>query len=445
MMLITSCEKLVETDNPSDQIGTTQVFEDIQTAKAALAGLYAALRDQSFISGGSYSGAGPLLGAYAGDLDCYYYDQNGVVDICQNQQQESNTTIKSIWVAAYRHIYYANSIIRGAEQSTALTETEKNEIMGEALFIRSLLYYYLQQVFGDIPFTTSLDYEYNRTIFKTSAETLSELLEADLEKATSLLKDSYRDAERIYPNRKTAQLLLARIYLQRGKWTEAQKMADTILLSPLYPFQNDINEVFHKSGGHILWQLMPENSGDATEEAMFYYFTGSAPNSFVLTQDLISIFSDEDLRKQNWMVPETYNGNTWYRPFKYKNHINGDNTDEYSIVFRLEEAYFIKAEALARQSLFDEALPYLNATRVRAGLTQLSSLYGEDFFNELLAEKRREFFCEYGHRFIDLKRLGRLDELSTLKPNWDEYKKVWPLPQSEILMNENLAPQNNGY
>jgi starch-binding outer membrane protein, SusD/RagB family len=86
------------------------------------------------------------------------------------------------------------------------------------------------------------------------------------------------------------------------------------------------------------------------------------------------------------MAPVTYTGNTWYRPYKYKNHINGDNTDEYSIVFRLEEAYFIKAEAQAKQNLFDDAMPYLNATRERSGLTDLVFTSEVDFFNELLAE-----------------------------------------------------------
>jgi len=445
LLLFASCEKLVEVDYPSNQVGTTQVFEDINTANAALAGLCAAIRDQSIITGGSYYGADPLLSSYTDDLDCYFNDQNGVADLYQNQQQATNTKIETIWETAYQQVYYANSIIYGSEHSTALSDTDKDRIKGEALLVRSLIYFYLQQLFGDIPYTTSLDYEYNRKISKTDAATVMEHLEADLTEAAGLLQDEYRDSERIYPNRKVAQLLLARIYLVRNEWSLAEKIADTILLSPLYQFQPDINEVFHKSGTHILWQLKPKKSGNATTEAMFYYFTGSAPNSYVLTQNLINTFDDADLRKQNWMAPVTFGGQTWYRPYKYKNHVNVSNYDEYSIVFRLEEVYFIMAEALAKQNRFDEALPFLNATRERAGLTAVTSLSGDDFITELLAEKRREFFTESGHRFLDLKRWGKLDVLSAVKPNWDDYKEVWPLPQSEMLLNTNLSPQNNGY
>jgi starch-binding outer membrane protein, SusD/RagB family len=443
LVLLVSCEEMIEIEYPANQIGTTQVYEDIRTANAALAGLFARLRDRSVITGGSYIGIGSLSGSYADDLDCYYYDQNGVVDIYMNLQQETNSTIKSIWEASYQQIYYANSIMHGASQSNVLPDADKNRLIGEALVVRSLIFLYLQQFFDDIPYTTSLNYEVNRRLSKTEGTTLLAQLELDLKEAVGLLEDDYRNIERIYPNRKVAQLLLANVYMLQNNWTLAEQTAELILESPLYQFQTDINKVFKKTGTHILWQLMPQNNGDATSEASFYYFTGSTPNSFVLTQDLVNSFSNDDLRKQNWMAEVTFNDDSWHIPLKYKNRSN--NTDEYSIVFRLAEAYFIMAEALARQNRFNEALPYLNATRERAGLVGFTSLSGDAFFNELIAEKRREYFTEFGHRFLDLKRWGRLDALTAVKPNWQSDKSAWPLPQSELLLNPKLNPQNPGY
>ncbi len=436
-LLLTACEELIEVEYPNNQLGTPQVFEDVPTANAALGSLYAALRDQSVL------GEGAQLGSYADDLDCYQQGDNGIMDIYQNLQHESNTGIKTIWDRAYKQVYYANSILSGAENSTALSDSDKKRIKGEAIVIRSLIYFYLQQFFGDIPYTTSLDYEYNRTIGKTEAAALMEQLETDVTEAVSMLEDNYRHAERIYINRKAAQVLLARIYLTRGKWALAEQIAEDILESPLYEFENNIDEVFHKSGKHILWQLKPQRSGNPVSDATYYYFSGRAPYSYALTRDLVDTFDEDDLRRQAWIAEVTFNDNVWFRPYKYKNREN--NTTEYFIIFRVEEVYFIMAETLARQNRFDEALPYLNATRERAGLTALSSLSGEDFIRELLDEKRREFFTESGHRFIDLKRWGRLNELSTLKPNWEEYKQVWPLPQNEMLLNPNLKPQNTGY
>ena len=443
-LLLGSCENLVEVSNPTNQLGTPQVFEDVQTANAALAGLYAGLRDQSLISGAGYYTIGTLTASYADDLDCYNNDQNGVLDIYLNQQQETNTVIVNLWNTAYSQVYYANSIIQGAENSTALSADDKNRLKGEALLVRSLLYFNLQQLFGDIPYTVSIDYEYNRSLSKMGSAALLEQLEKDLKEAVSLLEDNYRDAQRIYPNRKVAELLLVKVYLTEQKYQQAQLLAEGILQSPLYQFQPELNEVFHNTGSHILWQLSPQNSGDATKEASFYYFSGAAPHAYTLTADLVSSFADDDLRKQVWMTEVSFNGDSWYRPNKYKN-LSGTNTNEYSIVFRLEEVYFILAEALAKQNRPDEALPYLNATRERAGLTAFTSLSSDDFITEMLAEKRREFFTESGQRFFDLKRLGHLDQLKALKLNWEDFKSLWPLPQNELLLNPNLNPQNPGY
>ncbi|WP_321345218.1 RagB/SusD family nutrient uptake outer membrane protein [uncultured Draconibacterium sp.] len=443
-LLMASCENLIEVDDPTNQLSTSQVFEDTRTANAALTGLYASLRDRSVLTGGGYIGIGPLLASYADDLDCYYYDQNGVVDLSRNLQQETNSTIESIWKTTYQQIYYANAIIYGVQHSTALSDEDKNILQGEAILLRSLLYYYLQELFGDIPYTASTDYEYNRNLAKTTNEKILSQLVTDLKEAITYLSDDYRNAERIYPNRKVAELLLARIYLIQEEWGLAEQTASDILQSPLYQFQNDIQEVFHKSGSHILWQLKPKNNGDATSEATFYYFTDAAPNSYTLTDDLVNTFSDDDLRKQFWMTPVSFNDEFWYRPNKYRN-LAGTNTDEYSVVFRLAEVYFIMAESLIKQSRYDEALPYLNATMERAGLPAFTSLSEDAVLTELLAEKRREFFTEFGHRFFDLKRLGQLDELRATKPNWEDYKSVWPLPQSELLLNTNLLPQNSNY
>lgn len=437
-----SCEKLVEVEIPNNQITTGQVFEDVQTANAALAGLYAGIRDNSPIAGDQ---AGKLLGTYTDDLDCYATTStNGVFDIYRNQQIDANSTIYSYWSGAYQNIYTANAIIEGAENSSSLPTTEKNRIKGEALLMRSILYYYLQQIFGDIPYVTSTNYQVNQTLPKTPSSQVVAKLESDLSQAANLLTDDYRNTERIYPNKKTAQLMLAKIYMMQHRWNDAETVLKSIIQSPLYQFENNTTKVFQKSGTHILWQLKPKNPTDPTKEAMTYYFANAAPTTFALSSDLVNSFSSGDLRKQNWIAAVVFNGNTWYRADKYKNRNN--NTTEYSIAFRLEEAYLLLAEALVQQNKLMEALPYINATRQRAGIGALSGIPAQpQLLNEIALENRKEFFTEMGHRFLDLKRLDRLNTLISVKPNWKSFHDLWPLPQQELLLNSNLNPQNTGY
>lgn len=441
----TSCEKLIAVDMPDNQIDKNQVFENLQTANAALAGLYAGLFDNSPVSGGS-GGTGAILGIYTDDLD-YYATANADYQIYLNQQIETNTTINAFWLTCYQHIYKANIIIEGIANSKSLKESDKNSIKGEALLVRSIVYFYLQQLFGNIPYTTTTGYQFNQTISRTPATELLSNLQQDLTEAIALLSDNYRNTERIIPNRKVAELMLAKVYLLQHKWPEAELLLKSIIQSPLYQFQNDIAQVFKKSGKHIIWQLKPLTNGAATKEVQLYYHNNTAPTGYALSENLVNAFDNDDLRKKNWMLIATYNQKTWYLPWKYQ--VRLDNTSEYSIVFRLEEVYLLLAEAYVQQNLPDkiaEALSYVNAIKDRAGIPLLNGQFSkEDLLNEIIAESRREFFIEMGHRFLDLKRLERLPILETAKPNWKDYHIIWPVPQKELLLNSNLLPQNYGY
>ncbi|REC60146.1 RagB/SusD family nutrient uptake outer membrane protein [Chryseobacterium pennae] len=440
-----SCEKMIDVDLPQNQIPSEQVFEDVQTADAALAALYSGLWDNSPLAGDQ---TGKLLGTYTDDLSYYATTStNGILDLYQNNHTDSNAAVYAYWASAYQKIYMANAVIEGIEQSVSLSTADRNRLKGEALLIRTMLFFYLQQIYGDIPMPTTTDYNINKVLPKTSSNEALTKIEADLNIVINLISDYYHNPERIFPNKKVAELMLAKVYMAQNtpaKWVEAEILLKNIIQSPLYTFQNDVTKVFTKTGTHILWQLKPKNPGDAVKEASIYYFTGAAPSSFALSQDLVNAFPAGDLRKQSWMTPITVGGNIWYRAEKYKNRSN--NTTEYSVVFRLEEVYLLLAEALAQQDKLTEALPYLNKTKQRAGLVAITNpVSKENLLSEILSENRKEFFTEFGHRFFDLKRLNKLQTLQATKPNWKEFHRIFPIPQKEILLNANLNPQNAGY
>ncbi|AZA89839.1 MULTISPECIES: RagB/SusD family nutrient uptake outer membrane protein [Chryseobacterium] len=437
-----SCEKMLEVDLPENQMLSETVFQDAQTANSVLSGLYAGLWEASPIAGDQ---SGRILSLYTDDLTYYAVNAtNGLPEISNNTLIDTNQFVSSVWSAAYQKIYVSNSIIEGLNSSSSISAAEKNRMTGEALTIRSLLFFYLQQIYGDIPYPVTTNYQINQSITKTNSEEVLQRIESDLTEAVELLPDQYRSAERIFINKKTAQLMLAKVQMQRSKYAEAESTLKAVIQSPLYQFQNDITKVFLKSGTHIIWQLKPKNSGDPVREATLYYFANVAPYSMSLSPALVSSFQTGDLRKQHWMAAVTVAGTTWYRAEKYK--ARSANTMENSIVFRLEEAYLLLAESLAKQNKTAEALPYINPIRQRAAEPLLASSVSQNtLLDEILKENRKEFFTEMGHRFIDLKRAGQLNTLQTTKTNWKDFHKVWPLPQKELLMNPNMNPQNSGY
>lgn len=437
------CEELVEVEAPANQLGTPQVYEDVQTARAALDGLYASLRDQSVLAGGNSYGMGTLLDTYTDNLDCFYNDTNGTMDIYENQPMDTNNTIETVWNTAYEQIYYANSLVVGLTNSQAIDTDTKAQLIGETIVLRSLIYYYLAELFGAIPYTTSIDYQYNRQLDKMEEEVLYQQLITDVMEVMDGMAVSYRDTERTYVNRSVASLVLAKLYSTLGDYAATEQWASEVLGNELYSFETNLEEVFHNVGAHILWQMPPQLAGNATPEATFYFFEDAAPHAYALTEDLVSSFSDADMRKQQWMIPVTVGGTTWYRVAKYQNI--ADNTNEYSIVFRMGEVYLLLAEALVQQGQTTAALPYINAIRTRAGLLPLSNGSAEELLDVILQESRHEFFTEGGHRFLDLKRMGWLSTLSEVKPNWEDYNERWPLPLNELLLNAHLYPQNTGY
>lgn len=438
-----SCENRLEVDPPINQINAAQVFEAVSTADAALSGLYVEMQAYSLING-TYAGTGALLGSYTDELQAYGNTQNYDVDLYKNVQTSENTRIKAVWNTAYKQIYMANAILEGVNNSTALLETDKKRIKGEALFIRSLLYYYLTQIFGDIPYATGTDYGVNQSLAKTSETEMLPHIKNDLLLANSLLSNTYRSPERIYPNRYSAAVLLATVYMDMHQWSDAEVLLKEVKQSPLLVWEPEVSKTFKMTGKHILWQLKPLKPGNATNEATIYHFTTAVPNAYSLSETLVNAFDITDLRRQNWIKTITINQKAYYKVDKYKNI--SSNSDECSVVFRLEEIYLLLAEALVQQNKRAEALPYLNAVKQKAGIAMVpENTSKEVLLNEILTENRKEFFTEKGIRFLSLKRAAKLETLNTAKPNWQIHHQRWPLPQSELTLNPRLNPQNNGY
>ncbi len=190
--------------------------------------------------------------------------------------------------------------------------------------------------------------------------------------------------------------------------------------------------------------IEPEQGSYVTPEAGIYIFSTIAANTSVISQQLLNSFDSNDLRKQHWLKKTDINGQTYYGVYKYKNKSN--NTDENSILFRIEHAYAVLAESLLNQGKLSQATEITNKIRTKRGLLPLdTNISKQELQQAFLLEMYKEFFTEIGHRFYTLKRLNKLNQLKESKPNWKEYNSLFPVPEKQLLINSNLNPQNNGY
>lgn len=443
---ITSCDSFVEVELPESQLTTSTVFEDRATAEAALTNIYSKMRDQGLLSGSS-SGLSNQLGNLTDELTCYGSPGDPALYFYFNTLLPSNTSITDFWNISYNQIYASNAVIEGVEKSSKLNSQEKERLKGEALFIRALIHFYLTNLFGDVPYITTTDYKKNNVVKKIPVSEVYSNVLSDLEAAANLLGQEYDNLERMRPNQLVAKALLARVYLYNGAWAEASNAASAVInATNYYELEDNINAVFIKDSKETIWQFQPATAGQNTDEAAAFIFFAGPPPLVSITDNLMNSFAAGDLRKSNWTNAITDGSNTWYHPYKYKEFDYTTSSIEYSVVFRLAEQYLIRAEARAQQGDLIGAKEDLNKIRNRAGLEMTTAVSKQDILNAILQERRWELFTEYGHRFFDLKRTGKIDAvLSTTKTGWNPINIVFPLPQNELSINSNLRPQNSGY
>jgi hypothetical protein len=442
---VLSCDSFVEVDLPKSQLTNVTVFQDYATADAALTNIYSLIRDNGMLSGNGY-GISNQLGNYTDELTSTQNPNNTSLPFYNNALLASNTVIAGYWNTAYNQIYAANAVIEGAQVSTNLSDQQKKQLKGEALFIRCLLHFYLVNIFGDVPYITQTDYKKNSIVIRTPTQKIYENLISDLQDVNSLLPVNYDDTQRVRPSPFTAKALLARIYLYNHSFLEAANMASAVLNEQQSYAMEDIAAVFLIDSKETIWQLQSGESGRNTQEASFFIFTSGPPPQVSLSENLVNSFASDDLRRTNWIKPITDQTTTWYHAYKYKEYNTTSVSKEYSVVFRLAEQYLIRAEARAEQGDLIGAKEDLNKIRLRAGLSDTNSVTQQEILEAILQERRWEFFTECGQRFFDLKRSGQLETtLSGLKPGWNSTDSLFPIPQTELSTNPNLYPQNPGY
>lgn len=451
LLLTNSCQKFVQVDLPKSQLVRETVFKDYSTANAAMVQIYSLLRDRLVLSNTGISDLTKICGMYGDELKLWsvFSGTNNSNDLVYlNNLIPSHPYVGYVWDNSYFIIYSANAIIEGlARQADSnISTADQDRLTGEALFIRSFVHFYLTNLYGNIPYVTHTDYVSNNKLSRLSKDEVLKNLEDDLKKAIALLPEAYTDVERVRPNASAARALLARVYLYHEKWQEAVDTANDVLENSAFEIVQDLGAVFLKDSRETIWQLSPNTSTGITPEAGSYILVSAPPSLLSLSDQMVSAFDLVDQRRAHWVGKiADANGTEYYYAYKYKRRLSTTPQNEYSIQIRLAELYLIRAEARAQLHDFDGSTADLNRIRVRAGLVHISSSNKEEILTSILEERNRELFLEYPHRFFDLIRTGNTHILAARKSGWDANDVLWPIPESEILVNPNLLPQNPGY
>lgn len=473
LLITPGCKKWAEVPAPVNSLNISNVYTNDAAAIGVLTGIYAKMSnnnvgqfDELEINGLSNIALTVLQGLSADELTLYsgteFHTSYYANDL-------TSTDPNSFWVAIYPVVFVCNAAIEGLEKSSGLTLAVKQQLQGEAKFMRAFCYFYLVNLYGDVPLALSTDYKVNRLLARMSKEQVYHQIIADLKEAVSLLSDDYVDGsltktsnERVRPNKWAATALLARAYLYAGDFAKAEAAASEIISNlGMYEIL-PLNDVFLANSREAIWQLQPVGTDiyANTAEGRLFILPEAGPDDYqhryYLNSKLMDAFESGDERKALWTGNVTVGTANYNYAYKYKVAHEPVSTTEYMMVLRLGEQYLIRAEARTRQGNISGAVEDLNVLRTRArgsnvgDLPALSAtLSPQQALDAVAKERRVELFTEWGHRWLDLKRTGRVDEVMSVETplkggNWNSNWQLYPIPLQEIQRDPNLR-QNPGY
>lgn len=451
--LLLSCEDFVEVEAPDNKLVQDVVFSSDATAKSAMIGIYNQLFLAAF-SNGERSSVTLLAGLSADNFRNINTTNIVRMEFEQNELVPDNDSNLDIWSSAYNTIYMTNALLKGLNNSEAITPELEMQLEGEARFVRAFTYFYLVNLYSDVPLILSTIYHENQLAARNpSADVYIQILE-DLQIAMDLLPIDYINEERTRVNKFAAMALLARVYLYMEDWEQAETLSSQVINeTSKYELLSEVNDVFLANSKEAIWQISPIGGGGLitnTNEGSIFIIDPifSFFAAIQLEEEFVEVFDETDRRFINWIG---YNeGIEAYFAFKYKIWSSNEfPIEEYSMVLRLAEQYLIRAEARARKGDLTGSIEDLDAIRERAGIALVSKsnpgIGQQELLEKIFEERRKELFAEWGHRWLDLKRTGRAEEvLGANNPLWETTDLWYPIPAEERRKNPNLS-QNSGY
>lgn len=429
------------TTTPSDRVPADEIIVDGPSALAALNGAYDALQ-----SGSYYGLDAQLLGDLPADNSTWVGTYQFLGDIEVNQIAADNPEVTDMWEAIYRQIDRDNVILSRVPGVSGIDDDTKNEVMGEAYFLRALGYSNLVKFWGDVPMplapVQSADDAgaYTRTpVLQVYTQILS-----DLDNAASLIGNT-DDTRRATPM--AVEAIRARVLFYRASVPGANAAADyqaaldaaDVVLAGRDELTVPFGDLFTATGTDTDEDIFRVSFTPSESNSLGYYWLYAGRTEVRPTRELAATFDANDRRAPFTFGPRT-SGSSSLQATKWPTTIGA----EHPHVIRLAEVVLIKAEALARLNRIPASVAEYNKVRERAGLPDhvlgLDVTTQADVLAAILLERRHEFAFE-GDRWPDLVRLGLAGTVKDLaKPGY----VLFPIPSRETTTAPGVT-QNPDY
>ena len=509
-----SCKKIIELD-PVSNVGASSFYKNYEETKTALTGSYnglllpletewmlTELRSDNTKQGVPNSSAASNV--ELNELDMFTL--NASHDKVYQYWLNTYKNIRSVnYVLGSLGVKYENGGITINDGTAQVTAAQKNQLAGEALFLRAYHYFNLVRLYGSVFLITApVDPEQSKQITRTPVQECYNLIIADLLKAKDLMSpatfSATANADRGRATTWAAKALLAKVYLTLNQKTLALPLLDDVISNSGYgilPSYSDVFSINNEMNREILFAVRFKAGGVGLGNSMANNFAPISSGSAIINGDGLGLnYPTTELNAQYKTATSAaadarkdvnigaFTTKLYIKKFVSPVLVKFDSENDFPVL-RFSDVLLMKAEALGYDAAGGTGVGLINQVRERAGAKDFvtgdfsTGFYkypatGADaitdptqFANALFNERKLEFAFE-NQRFFDLKRSGQAvailkahfsSEFTThyskivpaitlaqLQSNVVEDRFLLPIPQKEIDSNDQLKiPQNSGY
>jgi hypothetical protein len=487
-----SCSDFLE-EFPHNAIADEVAITDVASAQVAINGVY------NYLRGSRLYGRNIFVLADVGSEDVVLRTDNSNRFTRQYRWdlQGSDADPEDLWQYAYKTIKAANVIIQklpAVNLATGETEARRNQVLGEAYFVRALMYYELTKFFAQaynyttdaghpgVPYIKEPTMENDHA--RNTVKECFDFILADANEALSLMNVD-KPATPYSAGKFTVKAFLARTYLYMAStsngnyYSEAAKNAEEVITATQYSLVEaaDYKITVEEQSASAISLSSPKMWGAAysTESIFILPYTSSerqytnalsriyigkkttgAYGDLLPSEQLLTLIGADPNDVRNSLFISEDAGLPEEKIYSFK--FMGDGKTNWDLnninIFRLSELYLIAAEGYLNASAPNEgkAYTYLNGLRTKRGLTPVSGLSANALRGEIANERRREL-CFEGQALPDHKRLNKSIVRTTDKENpenqnlgqvYPSHYFAFPIPLSELNTN-NIIEDNPGY
>lgn len=516
IIIFTSCKKIIEVD-PISNVGAEAFYNNYTEASAALTGCYNGLQGTLYNEWmftelrGDNSKQGVANSSSTQNIE--------LNDLDQFSLNSSHSQVYSYWLATYNNIRAINYVLKSlgvtynngtltvGEGKAVMTAEQKNQLIGEALFLRAYHYFQLTRLFGGVFLITEpVDPTTAKQIDRSSVADCYSLITADLNMAKDLMANvTYSAINSKDLGRATkwaAEALLAKVYLTLNRKSEALPLLNDVINNSGYGLLSSYSDVFsitNEMNKEIIFAVRYKAGGLGLGSPFANLFAPAGSGNAVVNNDGKGYNFPTESIKAAYITPTSGPSDQraavcigQYTPTKpyCKKYISPvvsefDAENDWPVL-RFSDVLLMKAEATGFDGASGSSVAIINQIRARSGATAYPgsgdfnaafyqypaagtyAITDETSFKTALFNERRLELAFENQRFFDMVRSG--DAVNLLKNYFAEEYPVFystitppisladlqanvtvdrlllPIPQREIDTNDQIKiAQNPSY